>query len=222
MRTFEHTHRSQLTNFIQPNNADVFISTWDVLGMAKHDKLQREEFQEPINIQHIQELYGPNLKKLAVFNFDEIRPTFPDIFYVGMLSMYWQIKKANDLRKEYEREQDFQYDLIFRSRPDLLFHTGLEIDNPGSLGETLWVYGLTEHWVKDVFALGTSVTMDVYSQLYDKLPEYATIRDSFVPPPGETCVFWPEQLLKHHLEANRISIREMPIQLELCRTGMTL
>lgn len=217
MRTFEITAESQVRNIIRPNKADVFISTWDVIGFGKHDKWQEADFQAPLDRGRIEVLYGDYLKKLEVYNFNQVQTIFPKCFYTGMVSMYWQIYQADELRRAYERENGFRYDIVVRCRPDLLFHTGIEIEDPRQLGDVLWVRHPNEQYIDDQFALGCPRVLEIYSNLYNFLPQYHELHESMRPPQGYDCVCTPEQTLKYHLDQHGVRLMHLPLTLELYR-----
>ena len=91
--------------------------------------------------------------------------------------MYYSIEQANKLKKEYEKENIFTYDLVIRSRTDIIlqnFNLNLNtLDN-----NKIYYYGLDQFMFNNVaicndqFALGSSEYMNVYSSLYSMLEYY--------------------------------------------------
>ncbi len=218
MRTFELTYKSHLENLIKPNQADVFISTWDVVGVGKHNKFDTPQFQEKLNIARVREVYGESLKSFVAFDFNLMQPKLSDFFYIGMTSMFWQIKQANELRKEYEREHGFQYDIVVRARPDLLFHQMATLMPSSESAPIILLRTAGQEVIDDQFAIGGPQAIDLYSSVYDYLEEYKAVE--FQPPAGAQSVWWPEQVLKHHLVTRGAIMRGCYFPSELCRDGV--
>ena len=80
-------------------NYDVFYHTWT---------LKRDTSRQ------VQELYNP-------VRFMEEPPL--DVHEVGSFgSMLYSIMQANELKKQYEIENNFRYDLVIKTRFDLIYH----------------------------------------------------------------------------------------------------
>lgn len=122
MRTYKSTYKSFLDNIIYPNikdgyMVDIFIHTWDVFNVtdsnAWHAKqnlfptlsnkpLTKEDMNEVINI------YNP---KKIVFEKDNGKQA----------QRYHKIRAVNQLRLEYEKENNIKYDFFLTTRPDIYF-----------------------------------------------------------------------------------------------------
>ena len=122
MRTYKQTYKSFLDNIIYPNikdgyMVDIFIHTWDVFNVtdsnAWHAKqnlfptlsnkpLTKEDMNEVINI------YNP---KKIVFEKDNGKQA----------QRYHKIRAVNQLRLEYEKENNIKYDFFLTTRPDIYF-----------------------------------------------------------------------------------------------------
>lgn len=127
---------------------------------------------------------------------------------VGTLSMYYKIYLANQLKKEYENENNFTYDYVIRIRPDLIIKEFL----PKYIFEqnlnklylpiispyfSLWGY-------PDFMAIGNNEQMNIYSDIFIYL-----INDS-----NNKCNI-SELLLTKYLNLKKINseILNYPIQL---------
>ena len=110
-------------------------------------------------------------------------------------SMWYSIKMANHLKTEYEKAHNFKYDVVIRSRMDVIIHA-LSLDR---LTETGCVYtdcvGENMDFPNDQFAVSDSASSDYYSSLYDNLTSY---KDE-----GFTW-FVGERLLKYHMAKTNI------------------
>jgi hypothetical protein len=118
-----------------------------------------------------------------------------------MFSMFGGIKRADSLRQAYEKEHDFKYNLVIRSRPD--------INVVGTPELQKWIhsihhrcllivpknYNWIEHWdaqgmLNDQWFAANSHTMSMVSALVDHIEEYV----------DNGCRFHPETLLWWHIK----------------------
>jgi len=114
----------------------------------------------------------------------------------GVLQQLWKIEECYNLVLEYEKEKNFQYDWIIRTRPDLMYHRKLDelyylpkdylyLPNfiPGTkifyMGFLDFIYehgfeiDLTKFKsVPDQMAIGTHETIEHYSRRYSCLDNY--------------------------------------------------
>ena len=127
-------------------------------------------------------------------NVDEYELIYPrkDI---GPLSMHYSIFKANELKRQYEIENNMLFDCVIRMRFDSDFE-----------GKTLDVSEMTdalyipdgEDWcggINDQFALGSSFSMDIYSNLYNNLLKL------------DNCPFQPEVMLSEYLKVTNVPLK---------------
>jgi hypothetical protein len=104
---------------------------------------------------------------------------WPSCHIHSYLPMFYKIMKANQLKTEQEKEQNFKYDLVIRFRTDLIVHK-IPFDCFKKLN-TLWcnintgsppVPGTNKSQVSDRFAFSNSNNMDIYCSVFDHLNEY--------------------------------------------------
>ena len=95
---------------------------------------------------------------------------------IGQLYNIW---KANELKKQFEYENNFKYDLVVRTRFDNYFFNSLTDSLVEQVSNgSIWIpYGfddLPEYGggVNDQFAIGTSESMDIYSSMYTNMYDY--------------------------------------------------
>lgn len=116
-------------------------------------------------------------------------------------SMWYSIKMSNQLKSEYEKTHNFKYDIVIRSRTDVIVRT-LSLEE---LTEPNCVYtdcvGENRDFPNDQLAVSDSTSSDYYSSLYDNLVSY---RDE-----GFTW-FVGERLLKHHMSKSNIQLCYTP------------
>lgn len=90
------------------------------------------------------------------------------------VGMAWKIYQCNELRKQQEELSGFEYDLVIRSRPDMVYgcspitHDTVELVNQGML---LTPEAYSYDHASDIFAMGSSEVMNTYSDLFLHLDE---------------------------------------------------
>ena len=89
----------------------------------------------------------------------------------NIISMFYSLEKANDLKKKYEEENNFKYDCVVRLRTDEFFFREIQaldvydLNTVNVLDEFAHLdYGLNDH-----FAFGASELMDKYLDVCSNL-----------------------------------------------------
>ena len=119
MRTYKKTYESFFNNFIKPNlyyaNIDIFIHTWDEY-QTQYSRHQNRVYASMENkklssecIMDIKNIYKPAKIKLDTYD--------PSLGH----GMYVSVKRVNQIRREYEKENNINYDIYIYTRPDILF-----------------------------------------------------------------------------------------------------
>jgi|694.fasta_scaffold34567_7 hypothetical protein len=203
LRSFDDENvRKYLKEFVtNPLNPDIFISVWDHIGFSAHQHLIQggiEKLSKDFTIESIKESF-PNIKDIKIENFDSwldsTDPHLKEIFLnwknkgefsgygAGSASSIPYMYKTHDsimMKKKYEEENNFKYDIVLKGRPDLLFVNHLDLINyskPNTIyhnnfGPRGW------HWpnrIYDIFFYSDSPTMDKISNTW---PNYRTIIDN--------------------------------------------
>ena len=112
--------------------------------------------------------------------------------------MWVSLLRADLMRRQYEQEENFKYDLIVRTRPDQVIEGSLNIDIPTRHILIPWM----EYWgppgrpssMSDWFAMGNNEDMTFYC---DIITNIQNMRQFFVNPPVH-----PEILLACYLNEN--------------------
>jgi len=205
MRTCKSTYSTIYTSIISKYNPDVFIHTWDLVGVS--DKETSVDTPYYVSKELLQQ-YNP--KKYIIEKFKvEYRDTLgevdvPDILkkyepinYKGNLPMYFKIKKCFELMEEYEDEVGFKYDIVIRLRPDLDIYGTLP--NIESINRNTIYLSHMNITASDQFAMGYREPMLYYSSLWKYLNKYwiDPIRS------GEyKDILVGERMMKYHLNRN--------------------
>ena len=216
IRNLKDNYESIKRCLIEPLNADVFIHGWyfkpDELENT-HKIYRKEETSES----KVQMLLRPKKSKLEVydskkeaemklkFKIDEIKEKYKENEYLSQLfpntvGMFWSIYQSNELKKSYEREKNFKYDIVIRCRPDFEYYTVLTKDILNLVKKDTILMPLDNYafFTKkcDKFAIGDSESMDKYSDVILSILEYENKY------PKE---FWDgPNVLDIHLKKNKI------------------
>ncbi len=117
LRTYEMTYQSFQDYIINPNaedgwKIDIFIHTWDVLSSSVGSWHRgKYEFNERkitnMDIEKLHQIYHP--KKISIETLEED------------YGLDITVRRVNELRKEYERQNNINYDYMLFTRPDIIF-----------------------------------------------------------------------------------------------------
>jgi hypothetical protein len=221
-RFFEQGFEYINKNLIIPNNADVFIHCWyddskNGIGFDSSRWAAAGSAQAGTDLR-IQDLYKP--KKIIIEPEKNPNPTNrkwkdfnknltqadPRILF----SMFYSIMRANDLKREYEQENDFTYDAVARIRFDAAlmspvimreYDLGMLnslniINNPGVICD----------WLN----FANSDIMDQYSDVYNKIEEYWD---------KDNIKMAGENLATYNLAKRKIGVSKHNISMLLLRDG---
>lgn len=140
LRTFQRTYPSIREKLVLPMSADVFVHTWDKLGMQRHDHIYGPipDDSVAVDASEIRRLI-PETAAVSIENNAEFiaraktRSEYPYVFGAGsgnswkMLSakpvfiesQLYSISSAFKMMQEHEIKNGFKYDLIVKLRSDL-------------------------------------------------------------------------------------------------------
>lgn len=192
------------------DNIDFFIHTWwdDCKVGQKFDFSERLTYGrtamwEPNTLEKIMELYKPKIfyqekqKEFKIFddvNYGLLKPT-------SIFSMFYSIMMVNKIKSMYEKDKNFKYDLVIRTRFDLLIKN-FNLDLYNIDPDNLYVSGEINRSGQigvpnDQFAISSSKNIDTYSDLFNNLENYKL--DGFKN-------FTGENLLKYHTIKNNLNV----------------
>jgi hypothetical protein len=178
-RSFEQALPTLKRAIIIPYNPDIFIFTWNTVGFdgVRGD---RREIRQHINPRRLDQLYNP--KKQVI----EPLKQFDTIKYNKRLGsglrkpsnvngMYYSIFRANQLKIEYENENNFVYDVVIRGRADLNFDNILplfELERC-KISQCIYFPKFGDYGgYNDQFCFGSSNSMDLYAETFLHLDEF--------------------------------------------------
>lgn len=96
-----------------------------------------------------------------------------EVFIQGFLRQLYCLKKCNDLKRQYEIENNFTYDVVIRMRPDnyIIDTMNLNLDH---IDENTVYVPRHDNWhgYCDRLYYGSSEVMDIISNRFDHVDEY--------------------------------------------------
>lgn len=185
-------------HYLDKHDCDFFIHTWSGFGQESYANML--DWFKPKKIL---------IEEQIVFDKENRKDTMWNTPLQNILSMYYSMYMGNQLKSLYEEEKGFKYDFVMKMRSDLRIHKPIELEKiePGKLALYNWtelVYN--DIGSSDVFAVGPSDIIDIYSDLYSKTLYYLyedptwNIRDPKMR---------AEYILNHHLK----TVNKIPIQI---------
>jgi len=189
-----------LNKYLSEYNIDFFIHTWWDQSYIGNEFIftntKRDGLYDKHTLDKIKKYYNP---KGLIVEPQKVFETSNEVEYGGLhpvsvYSMFYSINSSNNLKKKFEKENNFKYDLVIRTRFDIVinnFNLNLkELDlNYYYLGGEIHRGGQI-NVPNDQFCISSSDNMDYYSSLYNNLENYIN--------EGHR-IFVGEQLLKYHL-----------------------
>lgn len=189
---------------LQPLQPDVFIHTWDNLGLNT-DRYQYDT-ETPLDVVDVLEKYHPvsicveDHKKVQICSraFKATNHNVPIDNIMNMIRKTW-------LGGKLLRANEKHYDLVLKLRPDIKFEGHMPIDEmevdakPWLFNDFLYVPDVSNLQVCDHFAFSTMYGTDMYTRLYEFLGKYYN-PELITPNKNPTgSPFHAESLLYKHL-----------------------
>jgi hypothetical protein len=214
LRKIKNALRS-VEDISKTGNVKLFIHTWN---FEKETNLQNQRVtpDEDSNVNYLLNKF--NIEAILVdkyeskeFFFEEIKKysvkvtQYPNAF--NYYPMHYSIKRANDLKKICEIENNFIFDIVYRMRFDS------KILNPEKLpinkiNENVIIIPNTDRdhsGINNQFAYGSSIGMDCYSNLFNSLSKL-------------NGNYWnPEQLLLRYLQNENVQIQRSELDVDIYR-----
>lgn len=217
LRSYDQTYTSLKNCIIDPLKADVFIHTWDKIGLSPGIDLRLMFLETKNCLNTINNCFNPIetvIEPLVIGLGERFRPRLVDKRCPnGVTNMFYKIAKADELRQNYETKNNFKYDAVIRCRPDLLFNrpiNNLHVED--SIKNNCLYLPDFGHFdgFNDQFAFGSNEMMTLYAKCYSELDKWAP-----------KVPFKPEPLLKHHVMENKITLKFSNVDYFLRRSNGT-
>lgn len=124
-------------------------------------------------------------------------------------SMYCSQYHCDLMRRQFEKDNNFRYDLVIRYRPDMSFDMTIDLESYRTLSNrsivtpNSFIWGYNGWETNDMFAIGNSHIMKIYFDLIHYMFAYN----------ADNVLWHPETMLAYHLHYHNIENikREMPI-----------
>ena len=98
-----------------------------------------------------------------------------------MCSIFYSMYRSNELKKEYEKENNFVYDLVVRTRYDLAYYNEIKLSNQPEAFERIAVlenyqndqdvFNCINKPMPDIFSFSNSKNMDIFCSVYENMRE---------------------------------------------------
>tara|TARA_Y100000593_G_C4313662_1_gene339666 strand:- start:2897 stop:3652 length:756 start_codon:yes stop_codon:yes gene_type:complete len=152
-RIGHHFYKKHIFNV--NDKVDVFIHSWD----TKYEK-------------QLTELYNPKMSKFEdqiMFNENNMRQHFIE-------SRWYSAKQVTELKREYEKENGFTYDVVMSSRFDVGFFKDLNFNDVDSF-DAMYVPksnppDMTRPTILDYWYFSSSKNMDIINSFHSHWKEY--------------------------------------------------
>lgn len=191
-RFVKEGYESLKRNLHDFENYDIFIHTWE----------------GPLN--ESCKLYKP--KKIIIEPQKNVMPSvvkeFSNAHFIHF-SMFYTMKESLRLKQEYEKENNFKYDLVIRTRFDISLETFIEPEQY-SLKQGVYSPDVCSNpaVISDWFNFSDSDTIDLYSEIYDNLLNYHK---------KGIMITSGEEIITHLLNTKNIPIKKIKSELFLLR-----
>lgn len=186
LRNFKDTQYSFEFFLLNHHDVDVFFYG-----------LENKEGKEK-NKEDLLKLYNP--KKFVINDEKEYEKLSASFNTTKPFFAFYNIKKCNELKIEYEKNYNFEYDLVIRARTDYFWFRSLTEQELSLAKDNIlipqdWAFKGVKNFARsDVFAVGNSTLMNVYSSIYDSIEKYVK----------EIGFFHPESICGYHILINNI------------------
>ncbi|HMZ46119.1 MAG TPA: hypothetical protein PLU36_04895 [Chitinophagaceae bacterium] len=131
LRSYKTAYNSLVENIIDPLQPDIFIHTWETQDANTPTWWNNNLIAEPekTSYEDLQQMYNPQ-KILIEANKDfQLKHSVPSrINMPGIYSMFYGWQKGFEIMKQFEEINNFEYDIVIRTRFDILLSQKITID----------------------------------------------------------------------------------------------
>ncbi len=201
----------------QSGQVDVFCHTWNIEESVTPSWWKENKPGNPppatVSKKQIEESFSP-----AGFiiepsrQFDDSGYNFPSsVPFAGVLSMLHSQYEAYRLLEEYEQSQRFQYDVVLKSRYDLLYEVAADFNNlvnDSATNDVLYIPSSNPYELigsgSDIFAIGSRHSIEKYFSFCNNFKEAVSNYAS-----KGYRQFLPELCMSDYLETTGVKKREL-------------
>lgn len=192
-RLEDHCLENQLRSLQGATSIDVFVYMWNTYPEGNEALLAKMRERLGTQASIAAAAFAPEYQHPVQLT----AMTYPETKVENVLKMYCAIERVDALRRATEHERRDRYDLVIRSRPDLLLDAAIDLRRLVRVAEDFLILPRNGHWrggLSDQFAIGSSLNMSIYSSLFSRLSAYVE----------SGIVAHPETLLRHHCRAQNL------------------
>ncbi len=168
LRTWNNFIKDKLRNFIKGYDVDIFIST--------HNSNNRTEMRGESEYKILKEYSDEEVKSLfeglPVKNIDIDSDKLPHPYLKEENAQYYswrmwrKVWKCNEMRKQYEKDNNITYDYVIRMRPDIIAMELINFESLPKLDRNIIIgFGTTLGYPDDMFAISSPKVMDHYCDI---------------------------------------------------------
>jgi len=177
MRCWEQVFPNFKQHFIDKYDPDIFIDTWeDEAYWDPHSQHGIVKNAPLVDFNKLIDTYKPIVLRKEHFenyqkSFEERSKQYTNFYHVpkNIISMLFKIGRGIALMEDHMFETGKIYDLVFRMRPDLVFHENL----PNFNSSKFYTMGYRNHMgqgTSDMIQVGNFFTISLFSKLLHHLP----------------------------------------------------
>ena len=150
-------------------DVDFFVSTWDTTN--------REKDNYPYKFHGSSDINDDMLETLNIKGYEFLSREVENKIKFHMPKYYYLVHRSNLLKTQYELDNDFKYDCVIMTRPDVYHDKNLIKKILSHKLDELVLYSSVINqsedflgpYCMDAAAYGTSATMDIFSSIYKHL-----------------------------------------------------
>jgi hypothetical protein len=217
-----------LENLIEFDSIDWYIHSWNhnplrvvkgqkhTLVSPKWESVDRDQFIEQFtsNLPAGHSLENLTLEDQSVVDMPFIKNNVCQGADVPSIwKMWYGPYMANQARKASNKH----YDIVIRTRPDIGLKSPLNLREAKQVIDSnptvVWMpanrqcgYGVS---INDMFGMSSPANMDVYTDLYNQALDHH----------AAGCIYHPETMLAHHLNANGLIYSSAPVEIYMRNLG---
>lgn len=205
LRSFQKCLPFMQENLLNTLEPDCFMFTWTQMGINKFIDVHLTTSNIYPMLGLINSVLKPKAmesQKQQVLNADRYKAKLIDKRSPsGVLTMFYSIFKANEIFKKYCKDNNCEYDVVIRLRPDLKFKSPITKEHLSVINDNNSIYIPSfgnYSGINDQFAIGTPEAMDKYSKTFINFDRLTNQTE-----------FLPESLLKQNCINERLEINQV-------------
>lgn len=142
-----------------------------------------------------------------------------EISMTNICKNWYSLMQVDSYRQEYEKQNNFTYDLVIRSRPDIAVISELDFESLrwAITGDSKVVFIPTNHqcgydgiWFCDLYAITSSKNMSIYSDVYNQAWKHNQ---------EHNVIFHGETMLARHIQINGLRFATANFHIGLRSSG---